>query len=442
MADYDVALKRSFEPRKHELSGELRLNRAHDQDFTRLWRQPSLTAGAARVENEEDDNDAVTKQLTAQVDYVKSFASRTKLESGWKTNERWLDRDYLVTTDSLGAGTWTKSALSNDFGFDEAVHATYGVLSQSVGKLDLQGGLRGEYATRDFSLAAPAKSYPYRYASVFPSGVVNYNVNDMTQVKASYSRRIRRPGTQELNPFPSFFDVQNVFFGNPNLSPEYTDAIELGMTKQMPKGMVQLSPFYRRTSHVIRVDINATDTFEGREVTSISFKNLAQSNSWGTDLNGQLRLGPKLTGFAGFNVFKMVTDGGSASAVGSDAVTWMGRMNATSELTKTVVLQASYMYRAPMNIERGRFEAVQMANFAVRKKLDGDNSSIVVRVSDPFNTGAFRVRVGDDKILQLTERNMGARVMFVAFQYNYGRAPRVRQVQQDQGQGGAGFPPP
>jgi len=442
MADYDVSLKRTFEPRKHELSGEVRFNRAHDRDFTALWMQPSIASSAARTENEEDDNDAITKQVTGQLDYVRTFAARTKLETGWKSNERWLDRDYLVTTDSLGTGTWTKSTLSNDFSFDEAVHAAYGVLSQGYGKFDLQGGLRGEYATRDFSLATPAKSYPYHYASLFPSGVVSYNINDMTSVKASYSRRIRRPGTQELNPFPSFFDVQNVFIGNPNLSPEYTDAYELGMTKQMSKGMLQLSPFYRHTSHVIRVDINATDTFEGREVTSISFKNLASSNSWGSDLNGQLRLGSKLTGFAGFNVFKMVTDGGSTSAVGSDAVTWMGRLNATSELTKTLVLQGSYMYRAPMNIERGRFEAVQMANFALRKKLDGDNSSIVVRVNDPFNTGAFRVRVGNDQIVQLTERNAGSRIVFVAFQYNYGRPPRVRQVQPDQSTQGAAFPPP
>jgi len=33
--------------------------------------------------------------------------------------------------------------------------------------------------------------------------------------------------------------------------------------------------------------------------------------------------------------------------------------------------------------------------------------------------------------------------VFFAFQYNYGRPPRVRQVQPDQSsQGGAGFPPP
>lgn len=441
MVDYDVSLKRTFEPRKHELSGELRFNRAHDQDFTSLWRQPVAAASTTRLEDERDANDAITKQFTGQVDYVKAFKPRTKLETGYKGNARWLDRSYLVTKDSLGTGDWTRSNLSNDLTFDETVHALYAVVSQGVAKFDLQAGLRGEYASREFSLAE--KSYPYNYASLFPSGVATYNVNDMTQVKASYSRRIRRPGTQELNPFPSFFDVQNVFYGNPNLSPEYTDAYELGLTKNMPKGMVQLSPFYRRTANVIRVDINTTDTFEGREVTSISFKNLATSNSWGTDLNGQLRLGSRLNGFAGFNVFKMVTDGGSTSAVGSDAVTWMARVNGTSELTKTLILQASYFYRAPTKIERGQFYAQQMANVSLRKKLDGDNSSITVRINDPFNTGQFRVRVGDDKVIQLTERSFGARTVFVAFQYNYGRPPRVRQVQPDQSsQGGAGFPPP
>jgi ferric enterobactin receptor len=438
MVDYDIALKRTFEPRKHELSGEVRVNRSHDEDFANLWRQPP-GGGTAVLERERNDNDALTTSLTAQTDYVRTLASRTKLETGYKGNARWLEREYLVLKDSLDTGAWTRSSLSNDFEFDESVHAAYAVLSQGVGKVELQGGLRAENASRTFS-SGPTASYPYRYNSLFPSGVVMYNMSDALQMKASYSRRIRRPGTQELNPFPQFFDVQNVFIGNPNLSPEYTDAFELGLTRNASKGTLQLSPFYRRTTNIIRVDINTTDRMDGREVTSISFKNLATSNSWGADLNGSLRLGPKFNGFGGFNVFKMVTDGGSTTAVGSDAVTWMARVNGTSELSKTLMLQASYMYRAPMKIERGRFEAQQMTNFSLRKKIDGDKASVTLRVNDPFNTGVFRVRAGDDKVIQVTERRFGGRMAFLAFQYNYGRAPRVRQVQQEQTQS-AGFPP-
>ncbi len=439
MVDYNVALKRTFEARKHELGGEVRFNRSRDEDQQTLWRV-STGGSPTQTEGEINTTDALSKQLTGQVDYVRTLATRTKIETGYKGNARWLDREYDVLKDLLGTGTWTPDALSNAFEFDESVHALYAVLSHGIGKFDLQAGLRGEHAERDFALAST--NYPYKYNSLFPSGIVLYNATPVTQLKASYSRRIRRPGTQELNPFVQYFDVQNVFIGNPALAPEYTDALEFGLVRNKPKGTLQFSPFYRRTSNIIRVDINPTDTIGGREVTSVSFQNLATSSSWGADMNGSLRLGPKFNGFAGFNVFKMVTDGGSTSSLGSNAVTWMGRVNGNTEITKTVMLQASYFYRAPMKIERGRFESQQMANFSVRKKLNGDKATMTLRVNDPFNTGAFGVRAGDDRVFQITERNFGSRMVWLAFQYNYGRPPRVRQPTQQQDGGGSAFPPP
>jgi outer membrane receptor protein involved in Fe transport len=439
--DYDMALKRTFEARKHELSGEVRFNRSHDEENTTLWRQsPASSSAISRIEGERDVTDAITRQLTAQTDYMRTLAARTKLETGYKANVRWLDRDYGVTKDSLGTGSWLRSNLSNGLEFTETVHAVYGVLSQGVGKVDLQAGLRGEQANRDFKLTSNGQSYPYSYASVFPSGVVSYNLNDATQARLSYSRRIRRPGTQELNPFPSFFDPQNVFIGNANLNPEYTDAFELGLNRNGSKGSVQLSPFYRRTSNVIRVIINTADHVDGREVTSISFSNLATSNSFGTDLNGSLRLGPKLNGLAGVNVFKVVTDGGSLSTLSSNAVTWAARANGSTAITPTLIFQAAYQYRAGLKIERGEFAPVQFFNFSLRKKIDGDNSSVTLRVLDPFSTNKFRIKVGDDNVVQLTERTAGVRGVFLTYQYTYGQQPRIRQPEQQQQQSGPGFP--
>jgi ferric enterobactin receptor len=446
MFDYTTAFKRTFEPRKHELSAELRFNRSDDKDRTALWKEPftgTTTGPVTRLESETDDTDALTQQLTGQLDYTRTLTPQTKLEAGYKGNARWLDRDYLVRKDALGTGNWVRSNLSNSFQFDEQVQAAYGVLSQSAGKFDLQGGLRAEYASRNFSLASPSKSYPFSYTSLFPSGAVSYKLSDATQAKVSYSRRIRRPGSQELNPFPSFFDVQNVFIGNPNLNPEYTDAIEMGLSRTGALGSIQLSPFYRRTTDVIRVDINTADVVDGRDVTTVTFKNLATSNSWGTDLNGSLRLGPKFNGFASFNVFKMVTDGGSESSLSSDAVTWSGRLNATTQITPMTILQGSYFYRAPVNIERGRFAAMQMASFSIRQKLYGDKASLSLRAQDPFDTMKFKINVGDDNVTQLTERKFGVRAVFLTFQYNYGQAPKVRQPKQEQQpESQTGFPPP
>ena len=176
--------------------------------------------------------------------------------------------------DALGTGNWVESDLTNALSFREQVQAAYAQLSQGVGKFDLQAGLRAEYASRDFTLERTNESFPYSYTSLFPSGIALYKWNEGLSGKIGYSRRIRRPGTQELNPFPQFFDPQNVFFGNPQLNPEYTDAFELGLTRTGKYGTLQLSPFYRHTSDIIRVAINTADTVQGREVTSVSFENL------------------------------------------------------------------------------------------------------------------------------------------------------------------------
>jgi len=443
VVDFTLAHKRTWAPQKHELSTEFRVNRAEDRDRSGLWRQPVAVAGEGvpgRIDAETNDVDALSYQATAQTDYTRTLAARTKLETGYRGHARWLDRDFRVQNDPLGTGQWVPSDLSNRFEFDEQIHAAYGVLSHGVGKFDLQAGLRAEHASRDFALAD--QRFPTRYGSFFPSGVALFKPADHTQWKLSYSRRIRRPGTQELNPFPVFFDVQNVFLGNPELKPEFTDALELGYQRTGKPGSIQVSPFFRRTTDVIRFIISPTDTVAGREVTSISFKNLATSNSWGTDVNGSLRLGTRLSGFAGFNVFKMVTEGsGAESSLSSDAVTWSARVNGTAQVTKDLSFQAMYFYRAPMNIERGRFSSSSMANFSLRQKLRGEKASVALRVSDPFNTMRFRVEAGDETNIQITERQWDVRAVHLTFQYNFGQAPRIRQRRPDQGsEPQVGFP--
>jgi outer membrane receptor protein involved in Fe transport len=434
--DYNLVWKRTFEPNKTFLSAETRFNRSDDDDVTRQWRTP--VSGSTKTEYETDTNSALTQQLTAQADYTKTFAPRTKLETGYKGVLRWLDRDYLVMKDPLGTNNFVKSNLSNAFNFDEDVQQVYGVLSQGYGKWDLTGGVRGEYATRDFKLGS--KDYPYDKWSAYPSAAANYKVSDVTNLKASYSRRVRRPGTQELNPFPQYFDVQNVFVGNPALDPEYTDALELGYVRTGKFGLFQVSPFYRYTHNSIQVDVNTNAVLDGNKVTTISFKNLDKSESWGTDVNGQLRLGPKLNLFTGFNVFKIVTDGGSTSSLQANGVTWSYRINLNSQLTKTFSFSAQNFYRAPMNFPKGRFSSFSNTNFSFRQKIQGDAMSVSLRFVDPFNQNGFKVRVGDDNLVQITERQFGVRGTFLTFQYNFGQTPKIKIPQPEQQQQGPAFP--
>jgi ferric enterobactin receptor len=442
MFDYTLAFKRTFEPQKHELSTEVRFHRNAEEANTTLWRQPLAENGqsaGARLEGEINESDAQTRRLTAQTDYTRTLAPRTKLETGYKGEGRWLDQDFTVLKDALGTGAWERTERSNAFDFTEQVHAVYGVLSHGIGKVELQGGLRAEYASRDFALAG-AESFPYDYASLFPSAVLAYSPAEGTRLRASYSRRINRPSTNQLNPFPVFFNVQTMFLGNPALNPEYTDAIELSFQRSGRLGSVQLSPFYRHTTDIIRFIIDTNTIVDGRDVTTIGFQNLETGNSWGTDLNGTLRFGQKFNALGGLNVFKMVTEGGSGeSAIASDALNWMARANGTYNFTPSTSVQASYLYRAPMNIERGRFASMSIVNLTLRHEVN-QRSALGLRLEDPFETMRFHVEAGDDNIRQVTKQSFNTRAVHLSYQYTFGQAPRIRRPTQPVADTQPGFP--
>jgi hypothetical protein len=104
------------------------------------------------------------------------------------------------------------------------------------------------------------------------------------------------------------------------------------------------------------------------------------------------------------------------------------------------MLQAAYFYKAATKIEKGQFDANHMANLVLQAKVN-PSTNVTLRFNDPFGTQRFRVRAGDDKVFQFTEHNVGARMVFLAFNYSYGRPPKVRAPTQEE-QASGGFAPP
>ena len=142
--DNSLSIKHTIEPRKHELSAEVRFNRTRDEDNTLLWREPQVLRHASPRALRHRARSTGRKRLAASLPprWITRGRSPQRPSSRAATrNSRWLDRDYLVQKD-LGTGNWIRSDLSNSFSFDEQVHAAYGVVSESVGKFDLQAGLR------------------------------------------------------------------------------------------------------------------------------------------------------------------------------------------------------------------------------------------------------------------------------------------------------------
>jgi outer membrane receptor protein involved in Fe transport len=306
------------------------------------------------------------------------------------------------------------------------------VLSGTVGLFDLQAGLRAEQANTRFDLASAAQPFANDYRSLYPSAVAAYNLDQSRQLKLSYSKRVTRPDTRQLNPFGFREDALNQFRGNPALLPEYTHALEMSFQQSFSKGMLQITPFARHTVNAIRF-IRTLDT---TGVFTTTFQNVATSDSYGADVNGSLRLG-RVSGFGGFSAYQQVTNGSNlASDLSNKAFGWSARGNATIKVTPSLDLQGFLMYRAPMKNEQGRVSAMTMTNLALRQKLLGDAASVTLRVMDPFKTMGMSFVTSDDTFYQTSQRRFGARGLFLSFNYTFGQQPRVREREPEGGQQG------
>ncbi|MEO8563219.1 MAG: TonB-dependent receptor, partial [bacterium] len=430
--DYALSYKRTTEQQGDGITTEFRVNRSRGDGNVLLTDRTlglaaTLPAGTAALET--DATGDLTHNWTLQTDFTHTFGGRTKLETGYKGTLRQLENQFDVANFSDALSTYVPNLdRSNAFDYNEQVHAVYGVVSKGAGKFDLQAGLRAEQAITRFDLATTNERFDNSYKSLYPSALALFNVDESKQLKLSYSKRVTRPDTRQLNPFGFREDALNVFHGNPGLKPEYTHSFELGYQESFDKGTLQITPFARHTVNAVRF----IRTIDDGGVATTTFQNVATSDSYGADVNGSVRFG-RLSGFGGFSAFKQVTDGSNLSTdVSNNAFGWSARSNATIKVTPSLDVQGFLMYRAPMTTEQGRMSGMTMTNLAVRQKLLGDQASVSLRVMDPFNVMGFGFVTDDGRFAQQTRRNFNARGAFLTFSYTFGQQPRIRSSRPEQ----------
>jgi outer membrane receptor protein involved in Fe transport len=433
MVDYAATWRRTVKPNANQLVVEGRVNHSRDENDVRFTRETLSGAGAstgAPTGVETNRTDERGTNVFAQVDWTRELRAGTKLESGYKGTFRVQDSDFDVAAGTQGGALAPDAGRSNAFTYHENVNAAYAVLSQKLGAVDVQGGLRLEQADTRFDLRTTDARYDNDYKSAFPSAIVSYNLDPQRQLKASYSKRIQRPFVQQLNPFGFREDALTVFEGNPRLQPEYTHSYELGYQQSLPKnlGSLQLTPFLRHTVNAVR-QIGAVDD---AGILRVSFQNAATSDQYGADANLTFRLG-RVSGFGGASVFEQRTDAGNlVNAASVRTFGWMARANASWKVTGTTDLQAFTSYRAPMRTEQGRVSRFAMTNLSVRQKLRGDRATATLRVMDPFGQMGWTIRSSDGRVTQLMDRRFGARGAFLSFNWNFGTAPRIRPRPQEE----------
>lgn len=138
--------------------------------------------------------------------------------------------------DELDGNPVQNNRRSNRFQYDENVYAGYISYARALGKKwNFSAGLRAEQtdAMGDLQAFMPELQEPpvdLNYLSWFPNAGLTWQVAPKHSLALNYGRRINRPDYNVLNPFNNQLSQLSYEKGNPFLSPEIVNNVELGYT--------------------------------------------------------------------------------------------------------------------------------------------------------------------------------------------------------------------
>lgn len=223
--------KHTFDTTGKELTADVDYGVFNSSSLTRTSSNFYNLDGSPKKEDEilDGDQDGKLTLRTAKVDYVNPLKGGAKFEVGFKTSYVSSDNDakfYNVFT----SGPVVDATKTNRFFYKEYNNAGYVNYSKEFKKFNIQLGLRGEQTDLKTQQVKGDVRFNKSYFEVFPSAYFNYKLKENQTVGVSVSRRIDRPGYNQLNPFLFQIDPTIYGTGNPQLLPQMTWSYEANYT--------------------------------------------------------------------------------------------------------------------------------------------------------------------------------------------------------------------
>jgi ferric enterobactin receptor len=389
-SEYALNYKKTFKRKGQELTADVRyLDNWEDSDqyYNEKSFKPDGSASDVPPTLQRAVNYETEKQLLFQVDYVHPFGKNGKLEAGARSSSRDMTNDYTVTQKNDDGSFSPIPGLTNDFLYEENINAAYGIVGNKTNKFSYQVGLRAEWTGVTTTLKQTNEINKRKYANLFPSVHITYDLPRQHALQLSFSRRVRRPQYNDLSPFMTYSDNRNYFSGNPDLNPEFTNAFEFGHIKYVEKGSISSSIYYRHTNGKI-ISIRRVEE-NGNSYTKP--ENLGTENSYGAEFTSSYSFYQWWKMDGSLNFFRAITNGtGLDESFKSDTYSWFVRATSRFTLWKNTDLQLRGNYEAPQQTPQGRRKSLATLDIAASRDILKNNGTLTLSITDVFNSRKYR----------------------------------------------------
>ena len=353
---------------------------------------------------------------TAKADYTYPITKSVKFESGVKYSDVKTDND--LEAQILKNGNYINDTTrSNRFVYDEKISAAYVNLSKEYKNTSVQFGLRGEYTNSTGDLITTNNKVTRSYFDLFPSFFINHTFSDKHQLSFSYSRRIDRPGYDDLNPFLYYLDPYTFGKGNPFLKPQYTNNFEFDYTYNKT---ISVNIGYSQTNDAI-TQILLTDT--AKKATYQTNLNLQTQNSYYISINSPYTINKWFTGNINVNGYYNQFIGNSILGANLNR----GQAAFNTKITQSFLFsgfRAELLENYQSEQTYGLFDvkAQYSIDMGISRSFAEKKMNIKFSVSDIFNTRTNDVDLHyQADQLQIKQKNE-SRIARLTLTYNFGNS--------------------
>jgi len=261
--------------------------------------------------------------------------------------------------------------FSSEVNLKRSIHAFYGQFSGKNGKWDYTAGARVEVMDRTLELKDKAntidKTFKFDFTKLYPSASVQYSINEKTNIKAAYSKRVERTSTFQMNPFPEREHSETLEQGDPELRPEFIDLVELSINKKLNGGnSIFATGYYRNVKNVVnRVNTVFNDTILNR-----IYSNVGDAKTIGLELGAQLKPTKNFSNFIGTNIYNYQIDGEFDNRpINAKTTVYSINLNSTYRFWENASLQFTFNYLSERITAQGEDSRFYSPNLTFQKSF-------------------------------------------------------------------------
>ena len=436
-SQFTANFTKKFNDDGHELVAEIQLQKSAEDEFANISNSDSPSETAGTLESQ-------TRNLF-QLDYVWPIDKNTQFEFGYRGDFSSQENDYEIAIKGNGRFI-IDTNLSNVLLFEQNINALYTQYGKKINKFSYILGLRIEKTNIVINQKTTNDFKEKKYTNFFPTVNLSYEFNEEENITLGFSRRIRRPRSWSLNPFPSRSSVTFFRQGNPDLDPSYSSTFDFGYLKRWEKFTLNGSAYYQKatqvitriteaTGEVVRVSEDPIIEIPSLRATSI---NLAENNRLGTEFTLTFTPSRKFRLSGNFNIFNSETIGTYNNQVfDAEIVSWFARINSNVTLPKGWTAQLRGFYRGPNATAQSKSKGFFVLSGAINKDVLNKKGTLSFNASDLLNSRFYRNTTTTELFTNYSEFQWRRPSYVMTFTYKINERKNQRRKRgQNYGDGG------